>query len=105
MAQDSTDRYHLFSMELNTLRWGDGRGPRVLLIHGVQSAADTWWQIAEGLDAQVTAPDLRGHGASPRGERYRLADFVSDLEPGWDLVVGHSLGGTLAAHALQHDRG
>ncbi len=75
----------------------------MLLLHGVQSSGATWWRIAEGLaqrGADVTAPDLRGHGASPRADRYRLADFVADLRPAWDLVVGHSLGGTLAAYAL-----
>ena len=95
-------------MELNEHRWGTAGGPRVLLLHGVQSSGATWWQIAEGLasrGADVTAPDLRGHGASPRAERYRFADYVCDLRPGWDLVVGHSLGGTLAAFALAHDPG
>jgi pimeloyl-ACP methyl ester carboxylesterase len=93
-------------MALNQQRWGTGAGPRVLLIHGVQSSGATWWRIAEGLaqrGADVTAPDLRGHGASPPADRYRLADLVADLRGGWDVVVGHSLGGTLAAFALAHD--
>jgi pimeloyl-ACP methyl ester carboxylesterase len=93
-------------LTLHVLRWGSPDAPRVLLIHGVQSAANTWWWIADGLaDAglHVTAPDLRGHGGSPNSRRYRLVDFVADLEGlgrGWELVVGHSLGGTLAAYAL-----
>jgi len=94
-------------MDLNTNEWGEPGGPRVLLLHGLQSASDTWYRIAEGLaaaGAHVTAPDLRGHGKSPRGERYAFADFLSDLKPGWDLVVGHSLGAVLAAQALQDDR-
>src|SRR3954452_21434853 len=94
-------------MRLNTLHWGHGSGPRVLLLHGVQSAADTWWRIAESLakHAQISAPDLRGHGLSPRADRYRLQDYVSDLESRWGPLVGHSLGGTLAAYALQQDAG
>ena len=95
-------------MDLNEHRWGTAGGPRVLLLHGVQSSGATWWRIAQGLaehGADVTAPDLRGHGASPRAERYRLVDFAGDLNTGWDLAVGHSLGGTLAAHALAHDPG
>jgi pimeloyl-ACP methyl ester carboxylesterase len=93
---------------LQTLRWGRRDAPRVLLIHGVQSAAGTWWRIADGLaraGLHVTAPDLRGHGRSPSAGRYRLVDFVADLEGvgrDWELVVGHSLGGTLAAYALAH---
>ena len=30
---------------------------------------------------------------------------MSDLESGWDLVIGHSLGGLIAAHAAAHDPG
>jgi pimeloyl-ACP methyl ester carboxylesterase len=94
-------------MTLHSHTWGDPGGPRVLLIHGVQSSGATWWRIAEGLahaGAHVTAPDLPGHGASPRGTSYRFADLVADLGDGWDLVAGHSLGGTLAAYALAEDR-
>jgi pimeloyl-ACP methyl ester carboxylesterase len=93
-------------VRMHSLGWGRRGSPRVLLIHGVQSAATTWWQIAHGLAAAgyaVEAPDLRGHGSSPGAVRYRLADFASDLEqlePGFELVVGHSLGGTLAAYLL-----
>lgn len=93
-------------MDLKTTEWGTPGGPRVLLLHGLQSSSGTWYRIAEGLaaaGAHVTAPDLRGHGDSPRGEQYAFADFASDLEPGWDLVVGHSLGAVLAAYALQQD--
>ena len=44
-------------------------------------------------------------GRVRRGERYRFRDFLDDLNPGWDLVIGHSLGGTLAAQALADDPG
>jgi pimeloyl-ACP methyl ester carboxylesterase len=92
-------------MELNTHRWGDGE-TRVLLIHGICSSGATWWEIAAGIeDATVVAPDLRGHGESPRAERYAAADFASDLGTSWDLVVGHSLGGLIAVHAAVHDPG
>jgi pimeloyl-ACP methyl ester carboxylesterase len=92
-------------MELNTHRWGDGPN-RVLLIHGICSSGATWWEIAAGIeDATVTAPDLRGHGESPRAERYGAADFAGDLGGGWDLVIGHSLGGLIAVHAAAHDPG
>ena len=63
-------------MDLNEHRWGAAGGRRVLLLHGLQSSGATWWRIASALaeaGADVTAPDLRGHGASPRGERYRSA--------------------------------
>ena len=79
---------------------------RVLLIHGICSSGATRWEIAQGLrDADVAAPDLRGHGTAPRAERYRAADYASDLGRGWDVVVGHSLGGLIAVRAAVDDPG
>jgi pimeloyl-ACP methyl ester carboxylesterase len=90
-------------MELNTHRWGDG-DTRVLLIHGICSSGATWWEIAGGIEhATVHAPDLRGHGESPRAERYGAADYAQDLGTGWDLAIAHSLGGLIAVHAATHD--
>lgn len=96
---------------LRTLSWGSPTGPRALLVHGVQSSANSWWQVADALahaGVHVTAPDLRGHGQSPNAASYRLDDFVADLiglGDDWDVVVGHSLGGTLIARALAAEAG
>jgi pimeloyl-ACP methyl ester carboxylesterase len=94
-------------VDLNVLRWGSG-DRRALLIHGINSSAATWWQIADRLADELAlaalAPDLRGHGQSPRARRYGAADYAGDLlalGSGWDLVIGHSLGGLIAAHAAQ----
>jgi len=76
---------------------------RALLIHGLSSSSSTWWRLADALEAdgwQVTAPDLRGHGEAPRYDSYRFDDLVNDLPNGpFDLMVGHSLGGTVAVVA------
>ena len=66
----------------------------------------------------VTTVDLRGHGASERADDYSIGAFADDLvetlPTGLDLVVGHSLGGTVLeravarlapAHALYLDPG
>jgi pimeloyl-ACP methyl ester carboxylesterase len=98
------------AVPLATTRWGAGPG-RALLLHGTVSAGATWWQLAETLAAdgyEVLAPDLRGHGTSPRADSYLLADHVADvraLGTGWDLVVGHGLGGLLGALAADADAG
>ncbi|MCS5732978.1 alpha/beta fold hydrolase [Herbiconiux daphne] len=96
-----------FAVRLPTLRWGapDAR-PAALLLHGLGSSAGTWWRVASALAEagwSVTAPDLRGHGASPRTTRYALADHAADVaalipshDGPWDLVIGHSLGGAVA---------
>jgi pimeloyl-ACP methyl ester carboxylesterase len=94
---------------LTSLEWGQ-RGPRALLIHGLTSSARGWWRLgAEMARAgyRVTAPDLRGHGDSPRGEDYLLASYAADvlaLGHEWDVVVGHSLGGAIATIAQTKNR-
>jgi pimeloyl-ACP methyl ester carboxylesterase len=97
---------------LPTTEWGSPAAERrALLIHGINGAGATWWRIGEALandDWHVTAVDLRGHGDAPRADSYAFADYVADLPgSGWDLVLGHSLGGaigTLAANRLGFTR-
>ncbi len=83
-----------------------GRGPVVLLIHGIGDSADAWLSVIEELarDHTVIAPDLLGHGDSdkPRAD-YSLAayanamrDLLNVLEVESATVVGHSLGGGVA---------
>lgn len=93
------------------LRWGVGNPTRVLLIHGVASSGAGWSRVGALLAAagiEAWAPDLRGHGAAPRSDRYAFADIAGDLAllgDAWSVVVGHSLGGpvalTLAAGSTQ----
>lgn len=85
-------------MRLATHEWGDG-DKLAVLVHGITSDGGTWQRVANALAGRgyrVTAVDLRGHGASERGE-YSPAAWASDLletlPPGADLAMGHSLGG------------
>ncbi len=88
-------------MDLNVLTFGSGPR-RALLLHGISSNAAGWWRVGPAiaeLGYHVTAPDLRGHGASAPGKSYRFSDHAGDLASlgtGWDLVLGHSMGGTIA---------
>jgi pimeloyl-ACP methyl ester carboxylesterase len=83
-----------------------GRGPAILLIHGIGDCCDTWKEVIPGLarDHTVIAPDLLGHGRSdkPRAD-YSVAayangmrDLISVLGVDRVTVVGHSLGGGVA---------
>ncbi|HTQ12675.1 MAG TPA: alpha/beta hydrolase [Rhizomicrobium sp.] len=80
-----------------------GEGPRLLvLLHGLGATRNVWrGLIAEGRwQGRWIAPDLRGHGDSPHGASYALADHagdVAELVDGADVtVLGHSMGGAVA---------
>ena len=84
-----------------------GSGPALLLIHGVGDNSATWETVHAKLAQRFTviAPDLLGHGESdkPRAD-YSLAAFANGMRDllavlGIDrvTVVGHSLGGGVAA--------
>ncbi|MFI2429075.1 alpha/beta fold hydrolase [Streptomyces sp. NPDC018955] len=84
-----------------------GKGPAVVLIHGIGDSSSTWAEIIPGLASRyrVVAPDLLGHGASakPRGDyspgayANGLRDLLSALGIERATLVGHSLGGAVAA--------
>ncbi|MCM2391153.1 alpha/beta fold hydrolase [Streptomyces albipurpureus] len=94
-------------MKLNVHTRGDG-DKLALLIHGGMSDHRTWHAVEDALISRgyrVIAPDLRGHGVSPRGEytaELLADDLVESLPAGADLAIGHSLGGL--ALALAADR-
>jgi len=83
-----------------------GRGPVLLLIHGITNSSASWEPVAAQLATRFTvvAPDLLGHGesAKPRGD-YSLGasaslmrDLLLALGHERATIVGHSLGGGIA---------
>lgn len=94
---------------LHITEWGQGDRIAVL-VHGLSGSSATWCEVGPALAARgfhVLAPDLAGHGRSPRGRysRERWAeDLVDTLPVGADLVVGHSLGGVLLAMVVDQLR-
>ena len=93
-------------MRLNIRTWGDD-GPACVLLHGITANAGSWIRVGPELAARglrVYAPELRGHGDSPRGDDYAAATLVRDLLDSVPadplLVVGHSFGGYLAQWAM-----
>lgn len=93
-------------IRLQTHVWNPLGDRRALLLHGLTSDGTCWWRLASELaDAgwMVLAPDLRSHGRSPTAAAHDLASLAGDvalLGEGWDLLVGHSTGGAIAAHLL-----
>lgn len=96
---------------LPCIHWGEETASnRALLVHGFQSCAATFVEIAEALSKTgwfVTACDLRGHGDAPRASSYLLEDYCADLLEtvptdgrSWDLVIAHSLGAACCTKVL-----
>lgn len=90
-----------------------GRGPALLLIHGMAGSSATWQAILPQLSKKyrVIAPDLLGHGesAKPRGDyslgafAVWLRDLLDELGVHRATVIGQSLGGGIAMQfAYQH---
>lgn len=63
--------------------WGEEGRPLAVLVHGVTDSSRAWWRVGPWFAEdgwRVGAPDLRGHGKSPRirgGES--LEDLAGDL--------------------------
>ena len=99
-------------------REGDGAPPHppLLFVHGAAHGAWCWEHFLgffadRGFDAYALS--LRGHGKSDGRERLRwtsIADYVDDVErvaaglPREPVVVGHSMGGMVAAQYLLRRR-
>ncbi|QWS33165.1 alpha/beta fold hydrolase [Curtobacterium aetherium] len=97
-------------MRLHADTQGAGRRTAVLL-HGMTGSSESWWRITPLLAARgfrVLALDLPGHGRSPRDPELSVeraaqavAETVDAVVPGRPaVVVGHSIGGTIAAAAV-----
>lgn len=84
-----------------------GSGPVLLLLHGIGDCSKTWAYVWSLLTRHYTviAPDLLGHGQSdkPRAD-YAVAAYTCGMRDLLDVlgvdratVVGHSMGGGIAA--------
>jgi pimeloyl-ACP methyl ester carboxylesterase len=83
-----------------------GRGPVLVLIHGITNSSASWEPVLGMLAEHFTivAPDLLGHGdsAKPRGDyslgasASLLRDLLLALGHERATIAGHSLGGGIA---------
>ena len=95
------------AIAISYLAVGDPMAPRLILIHGTPGAAEVWADFLADPppDVEIVALDRPGFGASgPEGAVATLdrqADAVGALMPDDrpSILLGHSLGGPIAALA------
>jgi pimeloyl-ACP methyl ester carboxylesterase len=94
-------RYHV-------RRWGRADAPKMVLLHGWMDVSASFQFLVDALrrDWDVYAPDWRGYGMTDWGKAdcYWFPDYIADLDlllqhiqPNPVNLVGHSLGGNVAA--------
>jgi pimeloyl-ACP methyl ester carboxylesterase len=99
-------------LRLRVRIYGEDQKPPVIMLHGGALMGSTWRRACERLTGyRCIAPDMRGHGESDwsASADYLLPDFASDLVAlieAFQLdrphLVGMSLGGQTALHAVCH---
>uniref|UniRef100_A0A832MJ68 Alpha/beta hydrolase n=1 Tax=Eiseniibacteriota bacterium TaxID=2212470 RepID=A0A832MJ68_UNCEI len=89
-------------------QWSFGRGPTVVLVHGLGSGTAHWLPVARRLAARhrVALVELPGHGLAPMPRPLTLDRAAAALDRALEqiggepvVLVGHSLGGLVAARA------
>ena len=82
-----------------------GKGPILVILHGLFGSSDNWMSIAKKLEEHFTViiPDLRNHGQSPHTLTHTYEDMTDDLELFLNInkidkvsLLGHSMGGKVA---------
>ncbi len=87
---------------LHVHSWGDDGAPPIVCLHGVTAWGGHFGALAARLAAthRVLAPDLLGHGESPREPPWRIDDHLESItgsvESQARVWLGHSFGGRLA---------
>ncbi|MFT5692730.1 MAG: pimeloyl-ACP methyl ester carboxylesterase [Oceanicoccus sp.] len=105
---DEFERYYFNNLQcqLSFVDFGNTTAPDLLLLHGMRDHAVSMIDIARALSSHyhVVALDLRGHGQSDNPGIYTMVQFVADVralvqhcELKTPIVIGHSLGGHIAA--------
>jgi len=84
---------------------GDADAPAMVLLHGAGAVGADWDPVipAFAKDHRVYVPDLRGHGASDWPGQYSfelmrddVLAFLDRLDLNDVVLIGHSMGGTVA---------
>ncbi len=90
-----------FELTAHVSGWQGGKGPALMLVHGVGLRAEAWFPMIPFLQTRfsLTVIDLPGHGASPLfRKKPQLVDYTNTLADVLKkigapaVVVGHSMG-------------
>ena len=82
-----------------------GKGPPLIILHGLLGSADNWRSVSRRLGAhyQVFAVDLRNHGRPPHSDVFDYDIMTADLREFTEqqalrrtMLLGHSMGGKVA---------
>lgn len=91
-----------------SVRCWPGEGEPLVLLHGLLDSSEGWARLAARLPRPCMAVDLPGFGASTMPWRARLDAYAEDvaatlarLDVETCTVVGHSLGGGVAAELVE----
>jgi len=95
---------------LATRRWS-GTGAPVVALHGLFDCSLGWKHFAATTSRPCVAFDLPGFGSSAMPARNRFGSYAEDILCGLDILgvrsfslVGHSLGGAVAAELSERAR-
>ena len=88
---------------LSVHRW-PGMGDPVVILHGLLDSSEGWTSLCERISVPVLAFDLPGFGRSDPSPRGSISGYARDVAEGLAMLgverfalVGHSLGGAVAA--------
>jgi pyruvate dehydrogenase E2 component (dihydrolipoamide acetyltransferase) len=95
---------------LRVRQWS-GEGRPFVLLHGLLDDAMGWAQLARHTTRPCLAMDLPGFGGSDLPTRPRISAYAEDVAAALDalavrdcILVGHSLGGAVAAGVVERSR-
>jgi len=110
MRRNSESEFHpIRGLRYHVRRWRSAGAPKMVLLHGWMDVSASFQFMVDALqhDWDVYAPDWRGYGLTDWGKAdcYWFPDYLADLDALLEVIqpespvnlVGHSLGGNVAA--------
>jgi pimeloyl-ACP methyl ester carboxylesterase len=109
MRSSASEFHQIRGLRYHVRRWPAPGAPKLVLLHGWMDVSASFQFMVDALerDWDVYAPDWRGYGLTDWGKAdcYWFPDYIADLDALLEQIeaaapvnlVGHSLGGNVAA--------